>query len=50
MFTAWVKRMVAGNYISLLQNHRNFYSMGDTIFYDSRNWLHGCNGLCNHNG
>ncbi len=50
MFTAWVKWMAAGNFISLLQNHGKFYSVGDTNVYNLRNWLHGCNGLCNHNG
>ncbi len=50
MFTAWVKWMVAGNFISLLQKHGNFYSVDDTNVYNSWNWLHGCNGLCNHNG
>jgi hypothetical protein len=42
--------MVAGKFISSLHNHGNFYSVGDTNNYDSRNWVHGCNGLCNHNG
>ncbi len=40
----------ACNFISSLQNHGIFYSVGDTNVYDLQNWLHSCNGLFNHNG
>ncbi len=48
MFTAWVKWMVAVYLIGLWQKHCNIDSMGDTHVYESPNWLHGENGLCNH--